>query len=184
MNKTTRLVIFALVALAQLAVPAWAMRARLATLNHGRVWKLRCEPIDPPDVIRGRYVRLSFTAQRFPMAQAPGEVTSAWVTLKEGKDGFAQVDQFSKTPLNGDNVIKVEPQGWYESMERVRFPFEHFWMNEERAMDAEKAYLELIRNKKENVYVTIRVRDGDSALEQLFIDDKPIAQYVREHAAP
>jgi hypothetical protein len=32
--------------------------------------------------------------------------------------------------------------------------------------------------------VTVRVRDGDAALEQLFIEGQPLREYLREHATP
>ena len=49
-----RILIFGVVVVAQLAVPAAMVWQREQTLNHGRVWKFRTAPVDPVDVIRGR----------------------------------------------------------------------------------------------------------------------------------
>ena len=182
--KSIRLLVFAVVALAQLGVPAWAIWMRTETMRTGRVWKLHAEPVDPEDMIRGRYVTLAFTAERVPMADPLGNGDTAYAALKEGMDGFAVVDRLSSTPLHGDNVLKVERLGWSGGVQRVRFPFERFWITEQNARAAEQAYREQLQQKKNNVHVTIRVRDGDSALEQLFIDDKPIAEYLHGHATP
>ncbi|MFL6501202.1 MAG: GDYXXLXY domain-containing protein, partial [Candidatus Udaeobacter sp.] len=58
--KTLRLLIFGVVALAQLTVPAAMVWQRNQTLEQGRVWKFRTAPVDPVDVIRGRYIALRF----------------------------------------------------------------------------------------------------------------------------
>ena len=42
-----RILIFGVVVLAQLAVPAAMVWQREQTLNHGRVWKFRTAPVDP-----------------------------------------------------------------------------------------------------------------------------------------
>ena len=63
--KMLRILIFGVVALAQLAVPATMVWQRDQTLKQGRVWKFRTAPVDPVDVIRGRYIALRFTAEEF-----------------------------------------------------------------------------------------------------------------------
>src|SRR5205823_4166257 len=63
--KMLRILIFGVVALAQLAVPATMVWQRDQTLKQGRIWKFRTAPVDPVDVIRGRYIALRFTAEEF-----------------------------------------------------------------------------------------------------------------------
>ena len=53
MNKL-RLIIFILVALTQVAVPASMIWKRQHTLREGRAWKFRTAPVDPVDMMRGR----------------------------------------------------------------------------------------------------------------------------------
>ena len=47
--KSLLIGIFALVALAQLSVPAMMAWGRVQTLNRGRVWKFKTAPIDPEE---------------------------------------------------------------------------------------------------------------------------------------
>jgi uncharacterized membrane-anchored protein len=180
--KRIPVLIFILVALAQLSVPGLMAWGRHQTLKHGRVWKFKTAPIDPEDAVRGRYVMLSFAAEEFPQPSAV-LTTPVYALLKESSDGFAEIDQISATPVRGDNVIKVEPVSFWSGKQHVAFPFNRFWLTEKIAPEAERAYRENSRRGKENAYVTVRVRSGDAALEQLYIDDQPLADYLRAQAA-
>jgi uncharacterized membrane-anchored protein len=184
--KNVRLIIFILVALAQLAVPASVVWKRGQTLAYGRVWKFKTEPVDPEDAIRGRYIALRLAAEKAKatpnplIKDVPGP---AFVTLKEDSEGFAQVDQISTERMTGDNVIQVENGYWSDGWQRVRFPFDKLWVAEKIAPQAEQAYRENSRRGKENAHVTVRVRNGDAALEQLYIDNQPLVDYLRAQAA-
>jgi len=180
--KTVRIVIFVLVALAQLSVPTMMAWGRIQTLTRGRVWKFKTAPVDPEDVVRGRYVMLSFAAEEFPQPHALLTSAPVYALLKESSDGFAEIDQISTTLVSGANVIKVKPVGFWSGQQRVAFPFDKYWVTEKSAPEAEKAYRENSRRGKENAYVTVRVRNGDAALEQLYIDNQPLADYLRAQA--
>ena len=181
--KTLRFAIFILVALAQLSVPALMAWERMQTLARGRVWKFKTAPVDPEDVVRGRYVRLHFLAEDFTQPEKFESPDSIYAILKETPDGFAEIDHTSATPIGGDNVIKVEPGGNWDGKQHIVIPFTQFWITEKSAPEAEKAYRENSRRGKENAYVTVRVRNGDAALEQLYIDNQPLTDYLRAQAA-
>jgi uncharacterized membrane-anchored protein len=181
--KKLPLLIFGLVALAQLSVPAMLAWGRVQTLAHGRVWKFRTAPVDPEDAVRGRYVQLRMMAEDFTQAEKLVGVDHVYAVLKETPDGFALIDHTSTTPVSGDNVIQVEPGGNWDDVQHIRIPLSQFWVTEKIAPEAEKAYRENSRRGKENAYVTVRVRNGDAALEQLYIDDKPLAEYLRAQLA-
>ncbi len=181
--KRARLLLFGLVALAQLAVPAWAVWNRQQTLSRGRVWKFRTAPIDPVDAMRGRYLALAFEAEKVPQAEERLRGSSACAYLKEDAAGFAQVDRLESGCARGDNVITVEVNGWRNGQQHFTFPFHRFWVNEKDAPQAERAYAANSQQQKENAYALVRVRDGDAALEQLYIDNHPLADYLRAHSA-
>ena len=63
----------------------------------------------------------------------------------------------------------------------MHFPFDRFWVTEKNAPAAEKAYLENSRRGKQNAYATVRVREGDATIEQLYIEGQPLADYLRAH---
>jgi uncharacterized membrane-anchored protein len=179
--KRIALIAFAVVGLAQLSVPAWAVWMRTQTLHKGKLWKFRIAPVDPSDAFRGRYVTLSFAAEQVPRAEPIHLETPTYAYLKENSRGFAEVDQLSTTPTVGDNVVKVVPDGWWNNVQRVKFPFERLWLDEKVAPAADRIYARTSRQQKsQNFYVTVRVYKGDAAVEQLFVDDIPLGEYSRE----
>ena len=175
--------VFLLVALAQLSVPALTAWGRLQTLAHGRVWKFKTAPVDPEDAVRGRYVTLHFDAEDFTQAERLKSPDYLYAILKEGADGFAQVDHLSTSPQPDDSSLKVEPGGWWQERQHIVFPFRYFWLTEKSAPAAEKAYVENSRRGQQNAFVTVRIHNGDAALEQLYIDNRPLAEYLRAQSA-
>jgi uncharacterized membrane-anchored protein len=180
--KRVALLIFALVALAQLSVPAMLAWSRVRTLAHGRVWKFKTAPVDPEDAVRGRYVMLRFDAEDFTQAEQLKSTDSIYAILKEGADGFAVVDHLSSSPAPESSAMKVEPGGWWQERQHIVFPFRYFWLAEKRAPEAEKAYRENSKRGEQKAFVTVRIRNGDAALEQLYIDNQPLADYLRAQA--
>src|SRR5262249_18956603 len=178
-----RILTFGIVALAQLAVPAAMVWQREKTLNHGRVWKFRTAPVDPVDVIRGRYIALRFAAEEFtaPSKFEAGD-NSVYAVLKEGTDGFAEIDHLTTEAVRTDDVVPVDSVWWYNGKQQVRFQFNKLWVAEANAAAAERAYVENNRRDKQNAYVTVRVRHGDAALDQLFIDNEPLSEYLRSYS--
>jgi uncharacterized membrane-anchored protein len=178
-----RILIFGLVALAQLGVPAAMVWQREQTLTEGRVWKFRIAPVDPVDAIRGRYIALRFAAEEFdaPVKFESGN-KSVYAVLKQNTDGFAEVDHLTTETVVTDDLVPVESAWWYGGKQHVRFPFNKFWIAETNAPAAERAYVENSRRDNQNAYVTVRVRRGDAALDELFIDNKPLSEYLRSHS--
>ena len=182
--KKLRLVVFAIVALAQIGVPASMLWKRQRTLSEGRLWKFRTAPVDPVDVLRGRYLTFRFAAEEFPSAGPLPSGDLIYVTLKEDANGFAVVDQASNVRMAGDNVVEVENYGQYDGKGRVGFPFDEMWVTEPNAVAAEQAYFAHSQRNQADAYVTVRVRDGDAAIEELFIAGQPLREFLRTQASP
>jgi uncharacterized membrane-anchored protein len=181
--KNLRLIIFLVVGLAQLAVPASVVWRRTQTLKNGKVWKFRTAPVDPEDAFRGRYVSLQFAAEDVPRNERL-TTSESYATLKEGPEGFAEIESLSPTPVSGDNVLKVKTTSWWNNVQHVEFPFDRYWVNEKQAPEAEAAYFANSNRKKMNAYVTVRIRAGDAAIEELYLDNKPLKEYLRGQAKP
>lgn len=182
--KKLRLVIFAVVALAQITVPASMIWKRQRTLREGQLWKFRTAPVDPVDVLRGRYLTLRFMAEEFSSAEPLPGGDYVYVTLKQDADGYAVVDRVSDLPAAGNNVVRVENYGQYDGKGRIGFPFDEFWVTEANAPAAERAYLAHSARNQADAYVTVRVRSGDAAIEELYIADQPLREFLRRSGAP
>lgn len=177
--KYWRLIVFVLVAFAQLAVPGSLIWKREQTLRQGSVWKFRTAPVDPVDAFRGRYVALQFeveTQQISPPATAsPGD--TIFVTLKANAEGFAEIDQVSTAKPAGDDFMTAELSG-----KTISLPFDKYWVTERDAPAAETAYRNLSRRDKQNAFASVRVFRGDAVLEQLYLDNQPLGDYLRRNA--
>ena len=170
-----RLLVFIPLAAIQLLVPGWMIHREEQTLRHGRVFKLKTMPVDPYDAFRGRYVALRFEAESNPVQSMSGVGTkSVWVRLETDSNSFASVKEVSATPLAGDDVIAAK-----YTYGRLEFPFNAYYMDEDKAPAAEAAYRANSSRAHENAYATVRVLNGHAALEELYIDDKPIREFLR-----
>ena len=144
-------------------------------LQHGRVFKFKTAPVDPYDAFRGRYVALRFTAEtEAGKSFADSSRHSLWVQFETDDKGFAKVKRVSTESLTGDDVV-AGMSGWGG----IHFPFDRYYMDEKAAPEAEAAYRANSRREHENAYATVRILNGHAALEELYIDEKPIREFLR-----
>jgi len=178
--KSWRLIVFILVGIAQLAIPASLIWKREQTLRRGSVWKLRTAPVDPVDAFRGRYVALEFEAEGQEISPPPNISydQSVFITKRQNPEGFAEIDQVLTSVPAGDDFIEAQLRG-----KTVSLPFDKYWVTERDAPAAEAAYRAQSRREKRNAFVTVRVFRGDAAVEQLYLDGMPLGEYLRANAA-
>lgn len=174
--KSARLILFGVVALAQLAVPASLIWKREQTLRHGSVWRFRTAPVDPVDAFRGRYVALEFEVEGVEIVPPPNANFDdpVFVTLRQSQDGFAEIDQVLSTRPPGEAFIEAQLAG-----KTITLPFDKYWVTERDAPAADAAYRALSRRDKRSAFVTVRVFRGDAALEQLYLDNQELGDYLR-----
>ena len=107
------------------------------TLRHGAEYKCRVEGFDPPDFLRGRYVR--FRVPDFPRHPADNDWTKGktcwYVPLTAGPDGMVEF---------GEPSAEMPPVGDHLKLRRARYyvlsaPFSEFYVNEHRAQAVEAA---------------------------------------------
>ncbi|MFL6530585.1 MAG: GDYXXLXY domain-containing protein [Chthoniobacterales bacterium] len=178
--RTLRFIVFLVVALAQIAVPASMIWKRQQTLRNGRTWKFRTVPVDPVDALRGRYLTLRFDAETFERQEGyPYQSQFLRAKLKEDADGFAIVDDLTENAPLADDVIPAQNLGFYERKMRVQFTFDEFWINETDAAAAETLYTAHSRGQDKDSYVTVRVKNGDAAIEEFYLGDKPLREVAR-----
>ena len=191
MKTRWMLAMFVVVAAVQLAVPVAMIAGREATLRYGRAYKFRTRPIDPYDAFRGRYVWLGFEQDHAPWRGEAAAVvgSKAYVSIQEGRDGFAMVREVrAQLPAEGEYLqVRVSYPGWGTNSGSVYFtlPFDRYYMEETKAPAAEHAYWQHQNTRgqtNQNTYAVVRVRNGESVLENLYVGGKPIAEALRENA--
>ena len=127
--------------------------------------------MDPYDAFRGRYVALQFAVASSSDDNINRKV---WVRFDADDKGFAKIKEESKTPLAGDDAVLATRR--YGTL---HFPFDRYYMEENAAPKAETAYRANSRSQHQNAYATVRILDGRAAIEELYIDGKPIREFLR-----
>ncbi|MEI6493985.1 MAG: GDYXXLXY domain-containing protein [Verrucomicrobiota bacterium] len=169
---TPRMLIFIPLAVIQLAVPGWIIYRQEQILHHGREFKFQTAPVDPYDAFRGRYVALQFAV--VPPPDYTVRDRKIWVRFEADENGFAKIKEVCETPLAGDDVVMATRR-----YGRLQFPFDRYYMEEMAAPKAETTYRANSRSEHQNAYATVRVLNGHAAIEELYIEHKPIREFLR-----
>ncbi|MEO5789940.1 GDYXXLXY domain-containing protein [Gelidibacter sp.] len=176
--------IFVVVVLAQLFVPAQMILDQENTIARGTAYKFRTQPVDPSDPFKGKYIYLNYDIS-FAATNDTTWVTNApiYITFKTDSLGFAMVKDVSKDDPKAGDYLKTKVT-WYNRFDNsvgFSFPFNEFYMNETKAYDAELAHAQAQRDSlPNNTYALVYVLKGKAVLDNVFINDIPIADYVEK----
>lgn len=183
-KRTTLIALFFILAAAQVWVPLSMITRREAALRKGTPYKFRTRPVDPYDAFRGRYVALGFdsnagastNAQQFTRGQ------KVFVAVNVGTNGFAQLGAVTTDrPREGDYLYtRVRYATRKQQQVRVHLPFNRFYMNEKDAPEAEIQYRRAGRDEKREAYALVRIRSGMAVIEDLYVDDQPILDFLSQ----
>ncbi|WP_166643254.1 GDYXXLXY domain-containing protein [Gelidibacter sediminis] len=176
--------IFVAVVLAQLFVPAKMIFDQEKVISKGTAYKFKTAPVDPSDPFKGKYIYLNYELN------SAASTDSTWVygapiylSLATDSLGFAKLHRISKDTPNHQNYVKAKVN-WYSAHEKTvtfSLPFDEFYMNETKAYDAEIAHVKAQRDSvANNTYALVYVLNGRGVLENVFINNIPIAEYVEK----
>ncbi|WP_289046619.1 GDYXXLXY domain-containing protein [uncultured Olleya sp.] len=182
-------ILFVVLALIQLSVPATMVFNNQSVLNSGTAYKFKTRPIDPTDPFRGKYITLSFDMNKAKTTDTIWENNSdIYVYLKTDSLGYAAVKTVSPFKINtNDDFVIAQTYGYYQKSNIIKFmlPFKRFYMEESKAYPAEVAYRKASRQALvNNTYALVYVKNGYSVLEDVFINDVPIGTYVDLQKSP
>ena len=185
-RKNKHILLFALVALAQLYVPAKMIWNQEGILKDGTEYKFKTAPVDPNDPFRGKYITLTFEENTVTVEDernwSRGE--EVYVLLTTNESGFAEIASVSKqSPDNLTDFVKAKV--WFVSGEggsrlTIDYPFNRFYMEESKAYDAEVTYRESQMDTTKTTYALVSIKNGDAVLKDVLIDGVPIRELVRE----
>ncbi|UPT70597.1 MAG: GDYXXLXY domain-containing protein [Flavobacterium sp. JAD_PAG50586_2] len=199
-SKSIVLIAFILVVIAQLFVPIQMINSQEDVLTTGKTLKFKMAPIDPYDAFRGKFIYLNFANDRIPVNNETRKLKyndEIFVTFRDSA-GYALPVSASKTkPVSTSEYIKAKVD-YVDNRAVLKFnsavnrsnrlyvyfdyPFNRFYMNEDKAPEAEKAYATASRDLKENVYAEVAIKNGIGVVKDVFIDSIPIKDYVEKLA--
>lgn len=184
---------FIVVVLAQIAVPAFMIARHEHTLRSGERFLFQCAPIDPVDVFRGRYVALTFAQDTADGGNL--DFTSngnAFAEVIVADDGYARLGRLFKAPPASGTFLRVKVAWWHRvdpesgngNLVRVSLPFNRYYMEENLAIGAEKAYLGLDSEGPSRAHAAVRILNGYAVIEDLYLDGMEVRQYLESVDVP
>jgi uncharacterized membrane-anchored protein len=189
--KLVSLVVFAIVVAAQWIVPGSMIMNKEKILLQGKIFHFRTEPVDPANPFKGKYIRLNFRENQFTSVSPDSTLQSyddVYVILAKDKDGFAAIKDVTKRKP-GTNVDFVKATVNYLSkidngacIIYLNYPFDEFYMEEFKAPRAEEAYRASNIDTTQKTYAVVSLLNGDAAIKDVMINEKPILQVLKEMA--
>lgn len=180
MNKSRLLQILVIFSLIQLLVPILMIAKREHTLQHGTIVKFRTAPVDPYDAFRGRYVALNFESRSVAQDEQDdfrdGEKIHAAIGTDD--EGFAFFAGIAREPPETGPYLSTRISYVSGRSVHLRLPFDRFYMDEHEAPEAERAYQRHAARTNRNAYIQVRIKDGFGVIEDLYVDNTPIREYL------
>ena len=139
--------------------------------------------MDPYDAFRGRYASINLDRRiRADKRIYPGQ--TVYAEIEVGEDGFATFSKvYTDSPPNKP-YVETTALAYIQNRNQVviQIPFDRYYLNEELAPQTEKAYREHSSSGKSDAHIKVRVRDGLALLEELYIDGKPVGEFLEEQS--
>ena len=138
-------------------------------------------PVDPYDALRGRYVALRFKEMQGPILgnEQLNLGQTAYAMIAEDQNGYAFISSISAYRQEGEenSYLKIKVS-YVQDNNIVHFvlPFKRYYMQEDLAPIAEQAYG---KSAGKEAIATVRVKDGYGVVEELYIGDQRIYEYLR-----
>ncbi|MGB1581009.1 MAG: GDYXXLXY domain-containing protein [Nevskiales bacterium] len=181
MNRKLLLLIFAVLVVLQLAVPAVMIDKRMTTLEEGEAYQFRIGPVDPYDPFLGRYLVLNLEAADYDNWKGedlhPGQ--TVYGVLETDYEGFARFRNLSMDPPGTRDYLKLRVAWQSGKQVRLRMPFDRYYTEENVAQQAWRVRRSG-RRQPVPAHIQVRVLDGYAVLEELYFEDMPLMDYMRQ----
>ena len=181
--KTLIPILFLLLVIFQLYVPASVVFNQERIHFSGKKFKMELAPIDPNDPFRGKYIILAFKENRARLPKQgkhePGEVV--YVVMKPGKDEFLTIDSISnefqsvKSPgaCIKARIHSITKTDGYKEAQLV-YPFTRFYVEESKAAEIEERYLKAISDTNTVSYGLISIYNESVAVDDIIINGESL----------
>jgi uncharacterized membrane-anchored protein len=184
-NKNILITLFLFVVAAQLFVPLQMIYNQEDIINTGKLVKFQCEPIDPNDPFRGKYITLNFKESGIKVKNLKewNSNEAIFAKIETSKDGFAKIKSISKSEPNDNSIylkLKINYLAGHENKIYLDFPFNRFYMNENKAKNAEKVYAQSTLDTTKITYALVATKNGEAVIKDVLIDEISIKKLAKD----
>ena len=183
-GKRLRLVLFVILAVIQLTVAAGAIIRSEIALRSGELYRFKLQPVDPVDAFRGRYVALRLVQTSAPVTEDIPYLRNKRVSvpLTVDEEGFAEFGPVSLERPDAGDYLRLRSGIEYTDEAGARtvslaLPFQRYYMTEELAKEVDRS---LWRRGQRPAWVTVRVRNGTGVVEDLYVDGRPVREWLAD----
>lgn len=184
MKNRLVLLLLPLVFALQWAVPLIQVVRGEGILREGVALRLELQPVDPLDVLRGRYLALAFPEEEKEHTLPPGVQggDTIYVVLEAGKDGLAHITRLSHSVQDGAFAYTI-PDGYKAGDTiRINIPLTRYYLPEGDAVKIDELFR--FRNNESphsNATLGVRIKDGQIVAESLWLDGQPYRDWLRNY---
>lgn len=187
-NKTFNIIAFVVVCLVQIYVPLQMSQFQNRILRTGVAYKFKTAPIDPNDPFRGKYITLSFEENTFFYQDTSihwNYLHEIYVQIEKDEAGFAKVVNVTQEPPTGGVDYVRAGLGGESTFEKrttltIDYPFDRYYMEESKALEAEVAYADAQRDTNQVAYARVSIKDGHAVIKDVFINETPILEFIQQ----
>ncbi len=187
-KKKWWLLAFLAVAVAQLYIPANMIWHQEQILRKGSEYRFKTAPIDPSDIMRGKYVSLRYDETSYGIDTSeswfPGQ--EVYVSLTRNAEGYATIASITaRPPIDGQEYLQAKVGAVMRGNAQhltINYPFDRYYMEESKAPLAESAYNRAAADSNQLTYAVVSVYQGEGVIKNVFIDNISIEEAARGEA--
>lgn len=199
MKRTLKITLLILMVILQLAVPLYMIKSHQITLQEGQQFKFKAAPVDPYDPFMGRYISINLEERSIPVEDIRQYRSgkTIYVALENAADGYAKVSGISFNRPNNPAYFKTKIayiQNTFGSPMELDtdnlnpipgkvflvIPFNRYYLPENLAIKAEKDWNKVLTSRNNEVFITVRIHQGNSAIENVYISGESIVDYLNK----
>jgi len=180
MKKQHLMAILIALVVIQISVPASLIVKYEKAKSRGTIVKFRIRPFDPYDAFRGRFLSLDIEGNReIPCEEEISRGQKVYGLVKTNSDGFSVIEKVVANRPSEGLFIETTANYSYNDKAFLDLPFARYYINENLARDAEKAYRAHATFKNSDVYITVSINNGVCVLNELYISGKPVREFLK-----
>lgn len=177
MREHTRLLLFIAAAILQLAAPLYMAWHWENILQTGETFYWQTAPVDPYDTFKGRYMDLRFQQAAVPRPDHTDWYygQTAYASIDRDSQNHAYISDISRSVPPHTAYLQVKISYMQNDIIHVELPFRRYYLPEDLNTAAETAYR---KHAGETTVAAVRIKDGYGVIEQLYIKEKSLPEYL------